>query len=245
MAATLDALLRLQNVHSKLQTIRQGEESRRRDVRARQKRLDECKAKVDDCHTRLREQQKKIDEVELDTKTREATIAKHRDALNKAKTNREYANILATLNTEKADVSRLESKTLELMTEQDKLKAEKAVLEVEVEKAAQRVLESEAALKEYLRSLGGQIEEFTRERQSAASALVPEILQKFERAADRNDGEAMAPIIKSNPKREEYSCGACHMAVTLQQFSALAGQGELQVCNSCGAILYLGQDLKK
>jgi predicted nucleic acid-binding Zn-ribbon protein len=40
---------------------------------------------------------------------------------------------------------------------------------------------------------------------------------------------------------EEYNCAGCNMKVTLEIVSALSSRDDIQLCGSCGRILYLEQ----
>ena len=49
----------------------------------------------------------------------------------------------------------------------------------------------------------------------------------------------MAPVTKLHPKREEYACTGCNLNVTLEVVNVLHKGDELQLCSSCGRVLYL------
>ena len=150
MGKTLDALRHLQDVERKLGDLHKEAEVKRRRVQVckRQLRQDEqeLEAKLSD----IRRHEVDIHSVELEVNTREEVIQKHRVALNQAKTNKEYAAILMTINTEKADTSKLESRVLELMTAKDALQSSYDQLAAEGEKTRERRVQVEAKLKAYL-----------------------------------------------------------------------------------------------
>ena len=218
MGKTLDALRHLQDVERKLGDLHKEAEVKRRRVQV--------------CKRQLRQ-----DEQELEVNTREEVIQKHRVALNQAKTNKEYAAILMTINTEKADTSKLESRVLELMTAKDALQSSYDQLAAEGEKTRERRVQVEAKLKAYLEETGGECESLAREREQASEALPPTVVSAFDRAAGRLGGEALAKITRVNPKRDEYVCGGCNMAITLETVNALRTRDEVVQCNTCGRIL--------
>ena len=43
---------------------------------------------------------------------------------------------------------------------------------------------------------------------------------------------------RENPRREEFSCGGCSMAVTLEQVNRIRYHDEVNTCNFCGRILH-------
>ena len=48
----------------------------------------------------------------------------------------------------------------------------------------------------------------------------------------------MAEIVVVNAKRDEHACGGCNLSLTLQQVIAVQTSSDLQLCSSCGRILY-------
>ena len=77
---------------------------------------------------------------------REQAIDKHRQALNSAKTNKEYSGILTALNTEKADNAKIETEMLQLMEEIQGFKDEAVRLEAERQKLLEEAERSEDLL---------------------------------------------------------------------------------------------------
>ena len=43
---------------------------------------------------------------------------------------------------------------------------------------------------------------------------------------------------KLHPRREEFACGGCNMTVTLEVVEILKSNKQLEVCKSCGRVLY-------
>ncbi|MFH0982518.1 MAG: C4-type zinc ribbon domain-containing protein [Planctomycetota bacterium] len=237
MGTTLDALRHLQEVERKLGDFRREEEAKRRQVQACQKQLQKCDQELENQRNEVRHHQAEIHNLELEVNSREQTIQKHRVALNRVKTNKEYAAILTSINTEKADTSKLENRVLALMNAKDTLQTSHDQLATQRDKLQERVNQAEAKLEAYLEKTGGQCGGLTREREQAGEALPPTVMDTFERAAERHDGEALAAVLKVNPKRDEYVCGGCNMAITLEMVNSLRTRDAVVVCHICGRIL--------
>jgi len=143
------------------------------------------------------------------------------------------------LNTDKADNAKLGDRILQMMTNLDErkkaLEEMRARREAEAARLGRLQQEQQAAEQE----VAGQIAALQERRREAAEAVPPTVLRIFERVAERYEGEAMAQAIRTHPRREEYVCGGCHMAVTLEQISALQTSDDVQTCHTCGKILYL------
>jgi len=239
MGATLEAIQRLQNIESQLSQLRHQIEAKKRSVLVHRRRIAVFDKQIQEKREQIQQHQRQADQLDLDVKAREANIAKQREALNRAKTNKEYAAILTQINTEKADNAKLEDRILNLMTLIDEMKRQVDELAALRQKEADRAEQLDAELSKFQASIAGQIDSLQAQREAAAEAVPPQALAIFERVAEHHDGEAMAPIVQPDPKRDEYICGGCNMSIPLEQINALQTRDDIQQCNICGRILYL------
>jgi predicted nucleic acid-binding Zn-ribbon protein len=83
------------------------------------------------------------------------------------------------------------------------------------------------------------IDELQAGRDQALEDMPRELVNIFERVSARHEGEVLAVVVQENPRRQEFSCGGCSMAVTLEQFNRLQDRNEIVTCNVCGRILHL------
>jgi predicted nucleic acid-binding Zn-ribbon protein len=239
MGELLDELRGLQAVALKLVGIEQSLESKQRRVTGRLRLVKQAEEKLEQNKRAAQQYQIRIDQLSLEVASREEAQNRHRQALNQAKTNKEYASILAAMNTEKADTAKIEAAVLELMKEVENLngagagiEAERATLLEEVERATKTLNEARAKCQPELDDLKSQRREYV-------DRLAPESLAMFDRAASRHEGEAMAEVVKPRSKGSEYNCGGCNMTVTLEVVNGLQSREQVQQCGSCGRILYL------
>jgi len=237
----LDDLRKLQSVEIQLAEIRRNREAKERRAAGRRKQVQRVDEGLEQHRRAGREHQVRLDSLQLDIASREESIAKHRQALNKAKTNKEYAAVLAAMNTEKADNTKVETAMLDLLKEVDAANAKTGEIESERGKLLEEVKKADQALNEYDRGLDAERTRLEAERDDIAQHIPAAALDAFRRAAMRHDGEAMAAIVKPRPKMEEFSCAGCNMKVTLEIVSALSSKDEIQLCGSCGRILYMEQ----
>ncbi len=237
MGKTVEALRHLQVVERKLGDLRKQEEEKRRQLQAHKRQMHKCLQDWQNQPDALRHQETEIRHLELEIRSREELVQKHRVALNKAKTNKEYAAILTSINTEKADTSKLENRVLEAMNAKEAMQAAYEALAAERDKLLQREAQLQARLDEFLERTRAECAQLVREREEASAVLPPTVLNTFDRAAERLDGEALATIVKVNPRRDEYVCGGCNMAITLETVLLLRTRDEIVVCNICGRIM--------
>lgn len=239
MGATLDALHRLQEVEMQIAELRKGIDRKARAVKQQEIRIADLDAKIKQQRDGLRTGQMEADRLDLDVKVREAEIAKLRAALQLAKTNKEYSAILTQLNTFKADSSKVEDRVLGIMGELDKKRAEIDALAEQRNADDARLVELRDAVKEVESRSKARLDALLAERKEAAAAVPPSALEFFERVSRKNEGEAMARIVRTNPKRAEYACDGCNMSITIEQVNAILSRDEAITCNICGRILYM------
>lgn len=239
MGVILEELRRLQAVEMRLAAIQRDRESKSLQVELRQRQIRRIDEKLQDNHRKARECQMRLDALSLEIAAKEEAVDKHRQALNKAKTNKEYAAILAAMNTEKADNSKVEGLVLKLMEELAAMKIEGGLIEAEKAKLLEQAAKAEEAVKAFDVQSQQERNGLTAGRKAFAGTLTAAAIDIFNRVAQRHEGEAMAPVTKLRPKRDEWACGGCNMKVALEVINALQTRDDILLCNVCGRILYL------
>ncbi len=239
MAELLEALHRLQVIELKIAAIRAQQDSIERRIDLHQRKLRKLGDDLDANRLANRERQVRIDAFNLDIASRDESAANHRAALLKAKTNKEYATILTAINTEKADNSKIESQVLELMEQNQSLEKDAERIEAEAKLSGERQAKVQSELEAFLHSTRETSEKHQADRDECAAAINPSALSAFDRVARRHEGEALVPVAKMHPRREEFICSGCNMTIPAEVVSSLHSAQEIQYCNVCGRILYL------
>lgn len=239
MGAILDALHRLQEVELQIAEIQGGIDRKHRAVKAQERRIAELDAKIKGKEVALRTDQMEADRLNMEVKTAEAQIAKLRQALNCSKTNKEYSAVLTQLNTFKADNGKVEDRVLAMLNQIDAKRKDLDVSREERGVEVARLEQLKAVVRQIEEQSRDRLEQLAEEREPAAEAIPPKVLDVFNRVAKANEGEAMARLVRTHPKREEYACHGCNMSVTLEQVNTILSRDEAILCNTCGRILYL------
>ncbi len=239
MGARLQALFALQEIVSQIVDIEQQLERKRRQVRAQQRRLKAAIDAIEQEKAEIKRAQAEFDALDVDIKARTANIDKLREHLNSVRTNKEYAAVLSQMNTEKADLTRLEKQALELMQAIEARKSELAEKEKAQNGEAQRLEELQAELAQTEQSFAGRLEKLHQQRELAAAQIDPEVLRMFNRLSEHYEGEALAEVECPSARRDDYICGGCHMALRMEVANTLRSRDEIVTCKSCGRILYL------
>lgn len=235
----IQVLHRLQKIELQLASIRRRREQRARRLDVQKRKIAQVNGRLEEHNRTVRARQVRLDALALEISARESAAQKHREALNKAKTNKEYAGILAAMNTEKADAARIESGVLQLIDEVQALKDEAVTIETEKLALVDELNLGQQKLEDFEIEHHDNQARLEAERDAAAQAVPPTTLSSFLRIAARHDGEAMAEVTRLHPKREEYGCSGCNLTLSLEVVNALQSRDEVNYCGSCGRILYL------
>lgn len=240
MGTMIEALLGLQSVERQLTHVKSRLRIRKNAVTAQERRIQQLRQDHDALHAKSTDLRKTADRLELDLRQRDQEVAKDRNALNTAKTNKEYATLLTHINTIKADNSKLEEQVLKILQEVDVIKAEAAKLQEQINAEEARLAEVTKTSKDEIDRLTTMLNDLNAKREEAAQKVPQEALRTFERVASTYDGEAMA-IIEVHGKRPpfDYVCGGCFMALNAEHVNALRVRDEIRTCNNCGRILYV------
>ncbi len=243
MGATLDALHTLQEIELQIAELQRTIDRKKTACHRQQKKIDEIEARIKTHRDQRKMLQMDYDRNDLTVKSNEAEITKYRQALNLAKTNKEYSAVLTQLNTFKADTGKLEEKGLELLGQIDVKEKEIAALEAEKQTEQARLKELYAAVEDAEHRASDRMNRLKKEREAAAAAVPDQVRDMFNRVARKNEGEAMASIVRTHPKRQEYACEGCNMSITIEQVNSVLSRDEAVLCNVCGRILYAGSGM--
>ena|SRR6056297_2042418 len=240
MGQVLEALLRVQSIERDLAHVRGRLRARQNAVAAQQKKIDQLREEWQAKHSEALERRRRADEQEGVLKQHEEEVAKYRNALNTAKTNKEYASILTQINTLKADNAKDEEAALQVIQEVEDLNAQADTIRMQIENEEKRLAETQEANADDVAKLNSMLDDLTAKRNEAAQGVPDDVMQIFDRIAERYDGDAMANI-EQHGKRPpfEYICGGCFMTLNAEHANALRTKDEVRTCDNCGRILYL------
>lgn len=213
-------------------------------LKTQQARLQQIQQQHQELLIQKRQVQARARSLETQVREAEERVARLREQMNSVKTNREYSALLMEVNNLKIEKGKIEEQALAELSRVDEL--DRQIKQVEANEQEQRRLVelAESEVQQCQSEISQQLEELLARRQAAEQSLPAEALAAFRKAADANDGEAMAAVIEENRKNREYSCGGCYMSIPAERVNALMARDEVVCCPSCGRILYLDQDLK-
>lgn len=201
-----------------------------RQVRAKQRLLENRQADIEDLQKRLLQARKTADEKELQLKSHDDKLASLQVKLNQATSNQEFEAIKRQMEADQMANSVLEDEIFEVLNRVDTIQgkiaagqAEKAELEQTCETFAKQVSEKEGTLRSELSLLEASL--------SVAEKIIPASLQAdYRRLVQAHGPNSLAAV-------DEKACSSCRTTMTAQQMIDLR-MGKFIFCRSCGRLLY-------
>lgn len=243
MGPTNLALVKLFEADKDLRAIESELDDVTRSVRVLGRKVADLDERLRLAHTRQLELQGQFKALELELKTRDAHIEKLRAAQQAARNNREYQQLLVEISTQKVDRTKIEEQALRLLEQIERLGSEVAGLTNQLSGEKQKLAEAEAQIGDRVAELQSKIEKARPARDAATLGIPRDVLEQFNRLAERYNGEAMAAISKPHPRREEYTCSSCNMDIVADIYNRLHTRDIVVHCPSCRRILFIPDDL--
>ncbi len=238
MRPVLDGLVKLQSVENRLGAEKAKLTRCRRNVVIQENLIRSLQNALEAKKEEIQLTRVQFDRLELELKSRDEAIGKLRASLNIAKTNKEYATVLTQLNTTKADNSKIEAQSLELLKVMEVDEAEckdiQGQIDEQKETLEQKRKESEALAGKYQ----VEIDKIQAEWDQVAQGIPADVLDTFKRVAETYDGQAVTTIEQQDGKGA-YSCGGCFMAITAESVNMLMTKDDIIRCPNCTRILVL------
>lgn len=243
MGPLLGGLKQLQIIENRLRAVKGKLTRCRRNVIIKENQIRTLQNTLEAKHEEVQLTRVQSDRLELELKAEDEQINKLRASLNTARTNKEYAAILTQLNTTKADNSKVEAQTFELLknieddeTEMQKIKEQIEQQKQQLEKTRRQ---SETKTSEYQQ----EIESIQAEWDNQARQIPAETLEIFKKVAETYDGESLATV-EQQGKMGGYTCGGCFMSITAESVNLLLTKDEIIRCPNCTRILILDEEQK-
>lgn len=182
---------------------------------------------------------------EVEVASIDARMAKLRDQMNSAKTNKEYTAFLTELNTLKEKKDTFEKHELEQMEKKQALDGQLA--DVTGQREGRQRLVAQATTDRDAKSaeIKDRVDELSSQRAALAADVPKKELAIFEDLVRLRGDEAMSPVEVLDRRAHEYTCAGCQMTLPVETVNKIA-KGHFVLCVSCSCILYSEQlDLHK
>jgi predicted nucleic acid-binding Zn-ribbon protein len=243
MGPTNQALLKLFEVDSTLRDARERLEQATKDIRIQQIKINDANEKLKVATQTFRKTQSNAAMLEIEIKSRDTKIEHFRVQQQQARNDKEYKAFIAQINTTKADRDKLEEHAVKTLDAVARLTTEVAALTEHATKEQAKLEEMQQALSGKVSALTAEIQQIEPVRAAAAAVIPSKALQLFERLSSHFDGPVMAPIVRIDPRLEEYHCSNCNMELIVDVYNRLKAKDDVVQCTSCLRILYVPLDM--
>jgi predicted nucleic acid-binding Zn-ribbon protein len=240
MGPVLNGLLKLQSVENRLRAEKSKLTRCRRNVVIQENLIRSLQNALEAKKEEVQLTKVQFDRLELELKSKDETIAKLRASLNNAKTNKEYAAVLTQLNTTKADNSKTETQSLELLKDIEADEAECKDIQKQIDEQKETLEQTRKESEILANKYQIEIDKIQTEWDQVAQTIPKDSLDKFKRVAETYDGHAVAFIEEQPGKKGAYSCGGCFMGITAESVNLLMTKDDIIRCPNCTRILVLG-----
>jgi len=240
MGPVLNGLLKLQSVENRLRAEKGKLTRCRRNVVIQENLIRSLQNALEAKKEEVQLTKVQFDRLELELKTKDGIIAKLRASLNIAKTNKEYAAVLTQLNTTKADNSKIETQSLELLKDIEADETECKDIQKQIDEQKETLEQTRKESEILADKFQSEISKIQEEWDLAAQIIPNDSLETFKRVAETYDGQAVALIEQQGNKKGAYSCGGCFMGITAESVNMLMTKDTIIRCPNCTRILVLG-----
>jgi len=240
MGPVLNGLVKLQSVENRLRAEQLKLTRCRRNVVIQENLIRSLQSALEAKKEEVQLTKVQFDRLELELKSRDETINKLRASLNSAKTNKEYAAVLTQLNTTKADSSKIEAQSLELLKDIEADEAECKDIQEQIDEQKETLEQTRKESEESAAKYQVGIDEIQAEWDEVAKSIPSEAVDLFSRVAETYDGHAVAAIEQQEDRKGLYSCGGCFMGITAESVNLLMTKDDIIRCPNCTRILVLG-----
>ena len=236
-----EKLLKLFRVEQQVRGLRTRLDAAERYLTEQDKQLAAIAARLSSLTTQCRQLEAVAANDESEGEMIEARIAKLREQMNSAKTNKEYSAFLSEINTLKSSKSAVDERAIGSLQKLDELR--KQIAEIEAKRVERDKVRAVAKAERDQRhaEIRDRLDELQRERDAAAKEVPASALALFENRCLRSDSieDVMAALEVHDRRRMEMLCGCCQVLLPMEKVNSLLGRGDLATCTSCGCILYI------
>lgn len=228
----LSQLMKLQALDTQLYRLRRDREAKPKLIEELKARRNEEEAAVKAIEEKLKANQIKRKQMELDLSSKEDGIKKLQTQLYQLKTNKEYQTMQHEIEGQKADNSRIEDGILTLMEEAENLNRDLAKEKTLFGDAEKHLNEDKKEIEAEIASLGGSISALEAQRNEITALVDKKVLAHYEKVLANRDGVALSAV-------KSHSCQGCFMNLPPQVINEIKMKDKMVTCESCARILYI------
>jgi len=169
--------------------------------------------------------------LELDIKTKEASLTRYQQQMMSIKTNKEYDALVAEIDAIKGAISARETELLETMNSLTNLEKEIVVVQERESQVRENNSRQLQILQEKIDSIGSKVSGKISNRQEIVSGISRPVLSTYERVKKGKGGRVVVTVRKR-------ACSSCFKALTPKKVQEIKRDDQIIACDNCGCLLY-------
>ena len=230
MQESLDMLIELQQVDSKLSEIEELRGSLPQEVESLKLDLEETKKSLKDSDYRIEEINKSIRDIEANIAQANTKLKKYKEQLYAVTTNKEYDALTHEIETLQNAINESENQTLDLMTERETSEEESNNSQALSEEIKQDLKSRTKELNKRINETKSDETEYLKKRDKITPNITQSMISKYERIREAKNGRAVVPVIRG-------SCGGCFHRLPPQLIVEVKKMDKIINCEACGRVL--------
>jgi len=235
----MQLLVRIQESDLQVDDLKARADSIPRESAALDAELAEAKDFLDGAKARHKELDKQQRHEELILEDKNNLLKKYDTQLFAVKTNKEYKAMLAEMDAVKADISSIEERILEILTDIDYATEEIASAEKTVREEEDAVRDNKIRLEKELQEVKQELDKRRQMRLELIPGVDEDLYQLYEKIRmAKKDGPGAVPVVND-------SCGGCFMQIPAQVVNELIAGDRIITCQSCSRILYWQENVRE
>ena len=187
---------------------------------------------VQQAEQKIEDNLKERRELDLEIKSIEDFIKKHKEQLNSVKTNEAYKALVEEIEAEERKKSLMEDRVLELMIEEEELHKEKEKSQQEAERIKSEFSSEEKKLVQEKKGLLQRKEKLEKEREFLKEKIDPSLYTLYIQIASKRNNIALSPVT-------DGFCSVCQIRIRPQVMEELKKGEKIIRCENCSRILFI------
>jgi predicted nucleic acid-binding Zn-ribbon protein len=178
----------------------------------------------------LKDLELKRQQLDLETQTEKGNLRKWEARADKIKGEREYTTLISEIGSQKKAISDLETKSLQVMQDQDKVKKDLEVAQKTLAAANALYQEEWSKVEADMNALSAEQSECEKGRDAVTQSMPVPLFKRYEQIASKRAGLGVSLLVKE-------VCQACKRTVPPELFNRVAKGEVLESCPFCHRLL--------
>ena len=231
----LNILIKLQALDAQLYRLRRERTAKPKLIEELEARRNQEQAAVKEIEEKIKANQLKRKQKEMDLQTEEESVKKLSTQLYQIKTNKEYQTMQHEIEGHKADNSLLEDEILAIMEEADSFSKELIKERELFAEAERRLSEDRKKIEGEIAVIDNEIANFESQRKELTAQVDKKVLSQYEKVLANREGVALVAV-------KNHACQGCFINLPPQVINEIRMKDKITVCESCARILYIEND---